>query len=140
MDVRPVRERRRTIRDLSYHIFQVPDAFLQTVTEGLEDWTLVANVEAPVDVDMPGILAYAVDKKERLAAWWENSQDRRCTQPLKMLCGIHPLHAFLERSVWHTAQHTRQLLWWSNANGIAVHAPLTEEALHGLPMPEGLWE
>lgn len=75
-----------------------------------------------------------------MAAWWNNLQDRSCTQPLKMFYGIHPLHAFLERSVWHAARHTRQLLWWSNANGIAVDEPLTEDVLHGLPLPEGIWE
>jgi glutaredoxin/uncharacterized damage-inducible protein DinB len=137
---RPVAERPRTIRDLVFHIYQVPDAFLQTVTQGLEDWTVVANVDAPEAIDIPSILAYGAEMRAGVTAWWDGLEDRSCNQPLKMFYGTHPLHAFLERSVWHTAQHTRQLLWWSGANGIAVRAPLAPEILHGLPMPDGLWE
>jgi hypothetical protein len=57
-----------------------------------------------------------------------------------MFYGVHPTHSFLERSVWHTAQHTRQLLWWCNENGLVVERQLTEEILEGLPVPKGLWE
>jgi len=136
----PAPPRTRTVRDVAYHIFQVPDAFLQVVIDGLEDWTVVANVDAPPTIDVAGILAYAEDKKERVAEWWDTLEDRSCTRPLKMFYGMHPLHSFLERSVWHTAQHTRQLLWWTQQNGIAVERQLTTELLEGLPMPQGLWE
>lgn len=140
LNVRPVPERARTIRDFSYHIFQVPDAFLQTVIDGIEDWTVVANIDAPATIDVAGILAYGEDKKKRVAQWWDTLEDRGCTRPLKMFYGEHSLHSFLERSVWHSAQHTRQVLWWSQQNGIPVEKPLTQEILQGLPMPEGLWE
>ena len=136
----PAPPRTRTVRDVAYHIFQVPDAFLQVVIDGLEDWTVVANIDAPPTIDLAGILAYAEDKKKRVAQWWDTLEDRSCTRPLKMFYGVHSMHSFLERSVWHTAQHTRQLLWWSQQNGIAVERQLTKEILQGLPMPEGLWE
>jgi glutaredoxin len=140
LEQQPQPPRARTVRDVAYHIFQVPDAFLQTVIDGLEDWTVVANVDAPPTIDVAGILAYGEDKQKRVAHWWNTLEDRSCTQPLKMFYGVHPLHSFLERSVWHTAQHTRQLLWWSQENGIAVDRPLTEDILQGLPVPKGLWE
>ena len=57
-----------------------------------------------------------------------------------MFYGVHSMHSFLERSVWHTAQHTRQLLWWSKERGLPVEQQLTEEILQGLPVPKGLWE
>lgn len=136
----PQPPRARTIRDVAYHIFQVPDAFLQTVIDGLEDWTVVANIDAPPTIDVAGILAYGADKQARVATWWDTLEDRTCTRPLKMFYGVHPLHSFLERSVWHTAQHTRQLIWWSQQNGIEVDKPLTEQLLQGLPLPKGLWE
>jgi len=110
------------------------------VIDGLEDWTVVANIDAPPTIDLAGILAYAEDKKKRVAQWWDTLEDRSCTRPLKMFYGEHSLHSFLERSVWHSAQHTRQLLWWSQQNGIAVERQLTKELLEGLPMPQGLWE
>lgn len=140
LDEMPAPPRTRTVRDVSYHIFQVPDAFLQVVIDGLEDWTVVANIDAPPTIGVADILAYAEDKKKRIAEWWDTLEDRSCTRPLKMFYGMHSLHSFLERSVWHTAQHTRQLLWWSQQNGIAVERQLTKEILEGLPMPQGLWE
>jgi glutaredoxin len=140
LDERPAPPRARTVRDVAYHIFQVPDAYLQVVIDGLEDWTVVANIDAPPDIDIPGILAYADDKKKRVAQWWDTLEDRSCNQPLKMFYGVHSMHSFLERSVWHTAQHTRQLLWWCKEKGIPVEQQLTEEILQGLPVPKGLWE
>jgi glutaredoxin len=140
LETLPAPPRARTVRDVAYHIFQVPDAFLQVVNDGLEDWTVVANIDAPPTIDPAGILAYAEDKKTHVAQWWDALEDRSCTRPLKMFYGEHSLHSFLERSVWHTAQHTRQLLWWSQQNGIAVERQLTKELLDGLPMPQGLWE
>jgi len=140
LDAMPAPPRTRTVRDVAYHIFQVPDAFLQVVIDGLEDWTVVANIDAPPTIDVAGILAYAEDKKKRVAQWWDTLEDRSCKRPLKMFYGVHPLHAFLERSVWHSAQHTRQLLWWCQQNGIEIEKKLTEDILQGLPMPQGLWE
>lgn len=136
----PAPPRARTVRDVAYHIFQVPDAYLQVVNDGLEDWTVVANVDAPPDLDTAGILAYADTQATGVARWWDALEDRSCDKPLKMFYGVHSMHSFLERSVWHTAQHTRQLLWWCNENGIAVEKQLTEEILQGLPVPQGLWE
>lgn len=136
----PAPPRTRTVRDIAYHIFQVPDAFLQVVIDGLEDWTVVANIDAPPTIDIAGILDYASDKQNRVAQWWDTLEDRSCKRPLKMFYGVHSLHSFFERSVWHTAQHTRQLLWWSQQNGIAVGRQLTQEILEGLPVPQGLWE
>lgn len=136
----PAPPRARTVRDVAYHIFQVPDAYLQVVNDGLEDWTVVANIDAPPDLDTADILAYADRQTKGVSQWWDNLEDRSCNRPLKMFYGVHSMHSFLERSVWHTAQHTRQLLWWSNENGIAVEKPLTEEILEGLPIPKGLWE
>lgn len=140
LDQQPQPPRARTVRDVAYHIFQVPDAYLQVVIDGLEDWTVVANIDAPPDIDIPGILAYAQDKQRRVAQWWDTLEDRSCKQPLKMFYGVHSMHSFLERSVWHTAQHTRQILWWCKENGIPVEQQLTEEILQGLPVPKGLWE
>jgi hypothetical protein len=57
-----------------------------------------------------------------------------------MFYGVHSTHSFLERSTWHSAQHTRQLLWWSKEIDIPVEQELTEELLAGLPVPKGIWE
>lgn len=61
LEMLPAPPRARTVRDVAYHIFQVPDAFLQVAIDGLEDWTVVANIDAPPTIDLAGILAYAED-------------------------------------------------------------------------------
>lgn len=133
--------RPRTYRDLSYHIFQVVDAFLQTVLEGLEDWTIVANVDAPDRISsIDDILREGTELKARVEAWWAKLDDKSCTQVLKMFYGEHPLHQFLERSTWHSAQHTRQLIALLTEKGIELPVTLSEEDYEGLPMPQGLWE
>jgi glutaredoxin len=42
--------RDRSIRDLAYHIYQVPDAFLQAVQDGVQDLTSVYNAPPPPGV------------------------------------------------------------------------------------------
>jgi hypothetical protein len=59
---------------------------------------------------------------------------------LKMFYGEHPLHQFLERSTWHSAQHTRQLIALLSEQGIELPMRLTDKDYEGLPMPKGLWE
>jgi glutaredoxin len=139
LDTKPA-ARPRTIRDIAHHIFQVPDAFLQTVIDGIEDWSVVTTECAPPGTDLPAILAYAETQKKRLQDWWSNLEDRSCTRELKMFYGVHSMHVFLERSVWHSAQHTRQIVSWAESEGIALGKPLTSEILAGLPLPKGLWE
>ena len=44
---RAVEGRDRSIRDLAYHVYQVPDAFLQAVQNGVADLTSVYNAPPP---------------------------------------------------------------------------------------------
>jgi hypothetical protein len=133
--------RDRSIRELGYHTFQIGDAFLKVVEDGLEDWTTVANAAAPAHVtSTEQIRAFGADVAERLAVWWDALADQSCRQPLKLYYGTHPLHQFLERSTWHSAQHARQIIAILEAAGIAPDGPLTAADYAGLPMPAGLWE
>ncbi len=133
--------RERSIRELAYHIFQVGDAFLKVVEGGLEDWTTAANAAAPAYItSTEQIRAFGADVAERLAVWWDALADPSCRAPLKLYYGTHPLHQFLERSTWHSAQHARQIIAILEGFGIAPDAPLAAADYAGLPMPAGLWE
>ena len=47
----------------------------------------------------------------------------------------------LERTCWHSGQHTRQLmLVLSDALGLSPDRPLRDEDFAGLPMPEQVWD
>jgi hypothetical protein len=54
--------------------------------------------------------------------------------------GEQTLHEFLERSVWHAAQHTRQLQLVVEKLGLKPNPALTAADLAGLPLPDHVWD
>ena len=50
-------------------------------------------------------------------------------------------HEFLERTTWHSGQHSRQLMWvLEDKFQIAPDRPIPAGHLGGLPMPEKVWD
>ncbi len=132
--------RDRSIRDLAYHVYQVPDAFLQAVEDGLPDLTAVFNAAPPADVRTAGdIRAYGARVTEHLRRWSLGLQAWRGSK-VNTYYGERPLHELLERSTWHSAQHVRQIIDVLERLGIAPDGPLTAGDYEGLPMPVGVWE
>ncbi|MCO5066353.1 MAG: DinB family protein [Rhizobiaceae bacterium] len=137
----PVPGRERTIRGLSYHIYQIPDAFLQTVQEGVEDWGRVANLRVSDNVvSSQDIIRYADSVIARLHAFWDGLDDKSCKWTVKTFYGVRPAHELLERQTWHSAQHIRQLQALLDEFDIKLAMPVDPNAYKGLPMPKGLWE
>jgi len=54
--------------------------------------------------------------------------------------GDQTLHQVLERCVWHSAQHARQLMMVLHLLGVDAVEPLTPADFADLPMPEGVWD
>ncbi len=51
------------------------------------------------------------------------------------------LHEVLERTGWHSGQHTRQIiLMLQEKLGITPDAPLVDADFAGLPMPKNIWD
>ena len=50
------------------------------------------------------------------------------------------LHEVLERTGWHSGQHTRQLMLTLEKLEIAPDKPLTDDDFEGLPMPNNVWD
>jgi len=133
--------RDRSVRDLAYHVYQVPEAFLEALEHGVEDLTAVYNTPPPADVKTPEqIRSHGLEISKRLNRWWEKLPDKSCRQTVKTYYGARPLHELLERCAWHSAQHVRQIIAVLEGFGIAPEIPLTAEDYAGLPMPVGLWE
>jgi glutaredoxin len=138
---RAVESRDRSIRDLAYHIYQIPDAFLQAVENGVGDLTSIYNAPPPADVvSTDKIRGYGKRIENRLERWWAGLADKSCRQTVKTYYGERPLHELLERCTWHSAQHARQIIAVLERLGIKADGPLTEADYAGLPMPKGLWE
>jgi glutaredoxin len=133
--------RDRSIRDLAYHVHQIPEAFLEAVEHGDPELAGHYNQPPPAGIETPGqIRDFGQKIEKRLRAWWAALPDRSCRQTVKTYYGERPLHELLERSAWHSAQHARQLIAVLERFGIAAEDPLTAQDYAGLPLPAGLWE
>src|SRR5918911_1872236 len=123
LNERATEGRDRSIRDLAYHIYQVPDAFLQAVEDGVQDLTSVYNAPPPAQVTgVEDIRDYGKAVSERLERWWRRDNERAASAKVKTYYGEQPLQHVMERC------------------GIAPNGPLTAADYAGLPMPTGLWE
>ncbi len=132
--------RPRSYRVLMHHIFRIPEAFLDAMQgETLSHEMLVA----PPPPDMAtteDIAAYGEAVRRRALAWWQAHEDKTCTAPVSTYYGTPPLHEVLERTVWHAAQHVRQLTSLLEGLDIQPDRPLTAKDLAGLPLPEKVWD
>ncbi len=135
-------DRPRSYRELAYHIFQIPDVFLNRV-EHDTPYTYEALISKlpPEIATRDDLLEYADEVVERLNAWWEREgRATDFTQPGKVYYGDVALHEVLERTCWHSGQHTRQLALVLEKLGISPDDPLGDDAFAGLPMPKNVWD
>ena len=135
--------RPRSYRQLSYHIFQIPQVFLDHV-ENDEPYTYEALKSIlPAELrTKDDLLDYGRACRERFAAWWARdgiSTDFK--QPGKVYYGEVSLHEVLERTGWHSGQHTRQIILMLREKlGIEPDEPLVDADFAGLPMPKNIWD
>ena len=139
---RAIDNRDRSIRLLSHHIFRIGEAFLETAIDGVEYWANNANVPPEEGTCMTAeeIIRYGDSVIERLQNWWNQLEDKSCQQKVRTFYGTPPMHQLFERSTWHSAQHTRQLIAVLERFGIEPNGRLTAEDLAGLPLPERVWD
>lgn len=132
--------RKRTVRELSFHIFHIAECFIQA-TSGitLDDNELNAlpdnNLRTTKDLAI-----YGGKVKEAVQNWWDMEPQTKGSEPLSTYFGPQTLHIVLERTAWHSAQHTRQLMMVLGKLGIEPEAPLTPASLSGLPLPTNVWD
>ncbi len=134
--------RPRSYRQLAYHIFNIPDVFLDHV-ELDAPYTYEALAGAiPGDMTTQDDLSdYGARVQDRLNAWWErDGKDTDFGQPGQVYYGDVTLLEVLERTGWHSGQHTRQLMLTLEKLGIEPDRPLADADFAGLPMPDEIWD
>ena len=139
---RAIDNRDRSIRLLSHHIFRIGEAFLETAIDDVEYWANNANV-APEDGSCTTgeqIAGYGDSIIERIENWWNRLDDKSCQQKVKTFYGTPAMHQLFERSTWHSAQHTRQMIAVLERFGIDPDRRLSADDLAGLPLPERIWD
>jgi len=138
---KPFRNRNRPIRVLAHHVFRIVEGFLESMQDGQElTYDRIMKDAAPDAFSREDIACYGEQVLARFERWWEQYPDKSCTREMDTYFGRHPVHVVLERTVWHPAQHTRQLMLILESLGIAPERPLTAEDLAGLPLPEKAWD
>lgn len=134
---RVIPQRERTIHELGVHTFQVAESFLRQV----EDDTIDARaiyLDPRIDIAT----------KNELTSYVEAIHSAYCDGFLRGTTflapthlnthyGLHPFDQVLERGVWHTAQHARQLDFIAAGMGAELQIP--DELYSGLPLPKRLW-
>ena len=139
---RAIDNRDRSIRLLSHHIFRIGEAFLETAVDDVEYRADNANVP-PAEgacATAEEIIRYGDGVIERLENWWSGLDDKSCRQKVKTFYGTPPMHQLFERSTWHSAQHTRQMIAILERFGVEPAGRLSADDLAGLPLPERVWD
>jgi len=141
LEHQPIPQRKRTMRELAYHIFQVPDVFVRNVAGEFEDWAHYVNLPVPDAVETnDDILGFGAQATASLSGWWDGLDDRACLWTVRTYYGARPAWELMERQTWHSAQHVRQLQAVLEGFGVPLTHIAPPALYEGLPMPAGLWE
>ena len=133
--------RPRSWRVLLHHVYQIPVAFL-----GMEEQGRTLTYESMVEPPPDGIRTSAAvaDHGEavraRFAAWWRRVAEEDFSGRVPTYFGGTTRHEMLERTVWHTAQHVRQIASLLEQAGVAPDRPLDADDLRGLPLTDKVWD
>ena len=135
--------RPRSYRQLVYHVFNIADVFLNRVENDTPyTYDALKSILPGTMKSKQDLLDYGANTRTRFAAWWD--RDGKTTdfkQPGKVYYGEVTLHEVLERTGWHTGQHTRQIILMLREKlGIEPNGPLTDADFAGLPIPKNVWD
>ena len=134
--------RPRSYRQLAYHVFNIVEVFLERVERDVPyTYEALLSILPDAMVTKHDLLDYADAIQRRFPTWWERAgRDTDFGQPGKVYYGEVTLLEVLERTGWHTGQHTRQLALVVESLGLVPDRPLTDADFAGLPMPNQVWD
>jgi glutaredoxin len=136
---KPFRNRNRTPAGLAFHVFRVAEMGVQAAHqielrfEGFDDMP-------PPEWHAEDIARWGESVREKLLDWWNHESDRSLSYDVPTYYGRRSMHEVLERTAWHSAQHTRQVMLMLESDGATIDRPLTADDLRGLPLPDEVWD
>ncbi|GAA4330334.1 hypothetical protein GCM10023144_17940 [Pigmentiphaga soli] len=137
LERRAVSTRPRTVKDLSAHVFQIVEAFMLSIADEKTDFRAVAGDSRAELAGREELLRYADAMIAQYRAWRRGDGVRSISERMQTYYGDQPSQGVLERGVWHSAQHARQLD--HVAAGVGAELQIPVELYQGLPMPKRLW-
>lgn len=132
------RDRNRTKGALAFHVFRVVEMGIAAAQgQGM-------NVEHFNDLPPPewsgdDIARWGLAVRDQALSWWRAQDGAVLKRRVPTYYGTPEVHDMLERTVWHAAQHTRQLALMLEMGGTIPDRPLTAQDLSGLPVPDEVW-
>jgi hypothetical protein len=129
--------RDRTILQLGYHIFRIALTYRDTREEGrLQEYWFGENPAGDM-ITGAAVANYGEQARGQMAEWLQGEGvfEGMC----ETYYGPQSAPELFERTVWHTAQHLRQIYVMLETVGVTPEAPLTEADYTGLPLPESIW-
>ncbi len=133
--------RPRSWRVLMHHVFQIPVAFLDMEERG--ETLTYENMVAPPPDDMTtstDIARFGEAVRGRFQAWWAAARGGDFAGEVPTYFGATSRHEMLERTVWHSTQHVRQVASLLEQAGVSPDRPPTSADIEGLPLTEAVWD
>ena len=133
--------RDRTYLDLGYHIFVIAEAFLVAANGGTLTFDLFERRPPESISSGDGVASYGQTIRDAVQNWWLGTgSGAQVPDPLDTYYGAQSVPDLLERTAWHTAQHTRQLAAVLQTLNIELSDELTDDDLKGLPLPNHVYD
>lgn len=135
--------RPRSYRQLAYHAFEIYQFYL--------DWAEKDRPLMYADYDnavVPPSLRQGADLErygaalqQRLRDWWvSRGYLENFARRADVYFGEQTMHEFLERTVWHSGQHARQLQLVVEKLDLVADGPILPQDIAGLPMPANVFD
>jgi len=129
--------RQRSVKDLASHVFQIPEAFIRSLDDQSIDARALGTLPRGDIRTRADLMAYMDAMLGNYRAWRAQGGGNRIPERIATFYGNQPSSQVLERGVWHSAQHTRQLD--HIAAGLGAELEVPPELYAGLPLPKRLW-
>ncbi len=137
-----LKERKRPIGQLAYHVYQIPNAFVHCMENREPKWVLRAA--GPVDMEIAlnreKLLKFARLAVDGLMGYWERMGKALPMEPFVLEEGLRSADEFLDRSSWHSAQHLRQIASVLSRERVSLIPDWSDDFCYGLSIPVELWE
>ena len=131
-------ERKRSIRDLAFHVFRVGLSYIDAMDQGRlpETWF---DERAPQGMDDGGDVArWGALVRGRITGWFEGAGPEEFARTVDVYYGPQGSHDLLERTTWHCGQHLRQIYVLADRLKLAP-GPLPTHLFKDLPIPDSIW-
>jgi hypothetical protein len=128
-------------RGLAHHVFRIVEAFLDAV-EKPEELTYESTMRGTHEVRRARTWSDLWRSRSVHASTPGGTarQDPGASSRMATYWGEQSMQEVLERTTWHSAQHTRQLIVVLDSLGRSVDGRLGAADLQGLPLPEKAWD